>query len=50
MILDWAAVSKIPVIVMYMAIKHLPVIIEEAYIQREEKKDEPIAIIQDATL
>ena len=47
--IDWAAVSKIPVVVMYMALKHLPVIIKRLILEGK-KKDEPIAIIQDATL
>ena len=47
--IDWAAVSKIPVVVMYMALKHLPVIIKRLILEGK-KKDEPIAIIQNATL
>ncbi len=47
--IDWAAVSKIPVVVMYMALKHLPVIVKRLILEGK-KNDEPIAIIQNATL
>ncbi|MDG2187522.1 MAG: uroporphyrinogen-III C-methyltransferase [Hyphomicrobiales bacterium] len=47
--IDWSAVSRIPVVIMYMAVKHLPVIIKKL-ISEGRKENEPIAIIQDATL
>tara|TARA_B100000900_G_C20585174_1_gene719236 strand:- start:1047 stop:1841 length:795 start_codon:yes stop_codon:yes gene_type:complete len=47
--LNWNAISKIPVVIMYMAIKHLPVIAERL-IKEGRSVEDPIAVIQDATL
>lgn len=47
--INWNAVAKIPVIVMYMAIKHLPIIAERLISEGRQGMDS-IAIIQDATL
>tara|TARA_Y100000590_G_scaffold454595_1_gene601680 strand:- start:6902 stop:7696 length:795 start_codon:yes stop_codon:yes gene_type:complete len=47
--INWNAVARIPVVVMYMAIKHLPVISQRLISEGRDEK-EPIAIIQDATL
>ena len=47
--INWEAVAKIPVVVMYMAIKHLP-IIAQRLIKEGRPSDDRIAVIQDATL
>ncbi|WP_116133926.1 uroporphyrinogen-III C-methyltransferase [Tropicimonas sp. IMCC34043] len=48
--IDWAALSRSsPVIVMYMAVKHLPKI-TEALLAAGRPADEPLAIVSNATL
>ena len=47
--INWQAVAKIPVVVMYMAIKHLP-IIAQRLIKEGRSSQDYVAVIQDATL
>ncbi len=47
--INWNAVSKIPVIVMYMALKNLS-IIRNKLVDEGRNLDEPVAVIQDASL